>query len=124
HNEARDEVWDELVAILTEKHDDEDADAPPDLLRRSLAQHEDLVDTFQRAWPLIDAEDLVGDLWSVPAYLRRCAPGLSLEEVRALQREDPRAWTISDLPLLDAARQRLGDPEASRRRQRGQAAAD
>ena len=28
------------------------------------------------------------------------------------------AWTVSDLPLLDAARQRLGDPEASRRRRR------
>ena len=26
------------------------------------------------------------------------------------------AWTVSDLPLLDAARLRLGDPEASRRR--------
>ena len=58
------------------------------------------------------------DLWSVPAYLRRCAPWLSVEDVRALQREDAQAWTVSDLPLLDAARQRLGDPEASRRKRR------
>ena len=29
---------------------------------------------------------------------------------------------MSDLPLLDAARQRLGDPEASRRRRRHDAA--
>ena len=63
------------------------------------------------------------DLWSVPAYLRRCAPWLAVDEVRALQREDPQAWTVSDLPLLDAARQRLGDPEASRRRRRRDAAA-
>jgi superfamily I DNA/RNA helicase len=35
-----------------------------------------------------------------------------------LQRADARAWTVSDLPLLDAARQRLGDPEASGRRRR------
>ena len=44
-----------------------------------------------------------------------CAPWLEPDEVRALQRADPQAWTVSDLPLLDAARQRLGDPEASRR---------
>ena len=38
--------------------------------------------------------------------------------MRRLQRAEPAAWTVSDLPLLDAARQRLGDPEASRRRRR------
>jgi DNA helicase IV len=42
--------------------------------------------------------------------------------VRLLQRSDPQAWTVSDLPLLDAARQRLGDPQASRRRRRHEAA--
>jgi superfamily I DNA/RNA helicase len=42
--------------------------------------------------------------------------------VRRLQRADAQAWTVSDLPLLDAARQRLGDPEASRRRRRHEAA--
>src|SRR4029077_11472824 len=61
-------------------------------------------------------------LWSSPAYLRKCAPWLSLEEVRRLQRPDPQAWTVSDLPLLDAARQRLGDPEASRRERQRQVA--
>ena len=36
-----------------------------------------------------------------------------------LQREHPRAWTLEDLPLLDAARHRLGDPgEEARRRTR------
>ena len=30
-----------------------------------------------RAWPLLEAADVVGDLWSVPAYLRRCAPWLT-----------------------------------------------
>ena len=42
--------------------------------------------------------------------------------MRRLQRADPQAWTVSDLPLLDAARQRLGDPGASRRRRRHDAA--
>jgi superfamily I DNA/RNA helicase len=41
--------------------------------------------------------------------------------VRRLQRADPQAWTESDLPLLDAARHRLGDPQASRRQRRREA---
>jgi DNA helicase IV len=123
HNEARDEVWEELLTILTDKHEhDEDDDESADLLRAALARNTDLAEAFGRAWPIVDAADLVGDLWTVPAYLRRCAPWLGPEEVRTLQREDPQAWTTSDLPLLDAARQRLGDPEASRRRRRHQAA--
>ena len=43
---------------------------------------------FNRAWPLLEAADLVGDLWSVPAYLRKCAPWLGPDDVRALQRAD------------------------------------
>ena len=120
HNEARDQVWEELLTILVDKYDDEEV--PPELLRRSLAQNSELRDTFRKAWPLIEPTDLVGDLWDVPAYLRRCAPWLEPDEVRKLQRADPQAWTVSDLPLLDAARQRLGDPEASRRQRRRDAA--
>jgi superfamily I DNA/RNA helicase len=81
-------------------------------------QNAELRRTLDRAWPLVEAADLVGDLWSVPAYLRKCAPWLSPDDVQALQREVAQAWTVSDLPLLDAARQRLGDPEASRRERR------
>jgi superfamily I DNA/RNA helicase len=47
-----------------------------------------------------------------------CAPWLTPEEVKLLQRAEPQAWTTEDLPLLDAARLRLGDPEASRRDRR------
>jgi hypothetical protein len=120
HNEAREQVWDELLTILVDKHDDDEV--PPDQLRRSLGRNRDLVTAFNRLWPLIEPTDLVGDLWTVPAYLRACAPWLDPAEVRKLQRKDPDAWTVSDLPLLDAARHRLGDPEASRRRRRRKAA--
>lgn len=119
HNEARDQIWDELLTILVDKYD---GDAPAELVRKSLLRDRELLTTFNRAWPLIEPDDLVGDLWSVPAYLRMCAPWLSPDEVRKLQRADAQAWTVSDLPLLDAARQRLGDPEASRRRRRRDAA--
>lgn len=119
HNEARDQVWEELLTILVAKHD---ADVPENLLRKSLLQNAELLTAFNRAWPLIEAADLVGDLWSVPAYLRKCAPWLTPEEVHALQRQDAQAWTVSDLPLLDAARQRLGDPEVARQQRRREAA--
>jgi hypothetical protein len=119
HNEARDQVWEELLTILMDKYD---GDEPDDLLRRSLLRNRELLTTLTRAWPLLEAADLVADLWSVPAYLRRCAPWLSAGDVRRLQRKDAQAWTVSDLPLLDVARQRLGDPEASRRQRRHSAA--
>ncbi|MGN6635741.1 MAG: RNA polymerase recycling motor ATPase HelR [Oryzihumus sp.] len=118
HNEALDRVWEELLAILVDKHDVEEAS--PELVRRTLEQNRELRTALHRAWPMLEATDLVGDLWSVPAYLRMCAPWLGPEDVRALRRTAaPQAWTVSDLPLLDAARLRLGDPSASlRRRQR------
>jgi DNA helicase IV len=121
HNEARYQIWEELLTILTDYRGD---DVPADQFRRSLLQNHELRTTFSRAWPLLDPADLVGDLWSVPAYLRKCAPWLSPQDVRRLQRGDARAWTVSDLPLLDAARHQLGDPETSRRiRQRDEAVA-
>ncbi|WP_432118218.1 RNA polymerase recycling motor ATPase HelR [Streptomyces sp. bgisy032] len=119
HNEARDQVWEELLTILVDKHEGGIEEGP---LRASLARDGELRAAFHRAWPLLEATDLVGDLWSVPAYLRMCAPWLSRDQVRTLQRADPQAWTVSDLPLLDAARRRLGDPEASRRGRRQEAA--
>ncbi len=141
HNEARDQVWEALVRILVDKLraelDDPDDDLddgdefdaygfasqdPDAEYRRSLAGNRELVRALGRAWPLLEPTDLVADLWSVPAYLRRCAPWLGDEEVAVLQRAEPGAWTLSDLPLLDAARQRLGDPEVSRRRRRQEAA--
>lgn len=121
HNEAREQVHDALVEIVLDRLADED-EISPDLLRRMLRADEDLAAVLNRAWPLISPTDLVGDLWSVPAYLRMCAPWLSVEEIRMMQRREPRAWTVEDLPLLDAARRRLGDPGAARRRREREAA--
>jgi hypothetical protein len=124
HNEALEQIWDELLTILADKVDSGDDDKiPVDLVRKSLRQNAELRTAVNRAWPLIEPADLVGDLWSVPAYLRLCAPWLRPDEVRVLQRADPQAWTVSDLPLLDAARHRLGDPRAARRDRQRQAAA-
>lgn len=125
HNDAREQVWDRLVQILLDsiEVDDEDETFAEADLRRALAEHDELTSMFNGAWPLLAPEDLVADLWSVPAFLRLGAPWLTPEEVQSLQRAEPTAWTESDLPLLDAARQRLGDPRGARRRRQQEAAA-
>ena len=87
HNEARDQILERLLAILMDSRGD---DVPADLLRKSLLRNGELLTALNRAWPLIDAADLVGDLWSVPAYLRLCAPWLSPDEVRSCSAVTPR----------------------------------
>ncbi len=138
HHEARDQVLDEVVEILVAKYEaDHDADdgndgnddddsgaaaASPEQLRGAILRDDELRAAMGRAWPSIDASDLVGDLWTVPAYLHLAAPWLTHEEIRTLQRPNAQAWTVSDLPILDLARRRLGDPGASARRRREEAA--
>lgn len=163
HNDARDQVWEALLRIVTERiqantgaDPDRDYDAEADLddwgdadqeedefdayglvdedstdaLRASLETNPGLLDVFGEVWPRLRPADIVGDLWEVPAFLRMCAPWLTPEEVKTLQRDRVlqagKAWTEADLPLLDAAHRRLGDPDASRRRsaQKAAAAAD
>ncbi|GAB2625618.1 DNA helicase [Paractinoplanes abujensis] len=121
HNEGRGQVWEELLTILLTKYS---GDEPSHLVRRSLLGNRELLAAFNRAWPILEPTDIVADLWSVPAYLHRCAPWLNTDEIRALQRTDPRAWTLPDLPLLDAAHQRVGDPETSREERRRAVAVD
>ncbi|HEY3478634.1 MAG TPA: AAA family ATPase, partial [Streptomyces sp.] len=69
HNEAREQIWEELAAILMDKLGmDEDEDGvSPDRFLRSLRQDRELVTALNRAWPLLEAADLVSDLWTVPA---------------------------------------------------------
>ncbi|WP_409329917.1 RNA polymerase recycling motor ATPase HelR [Trujillonella humicola] len=119
HNEAREQVWEAVLDVVVDAHE---GDVEPDRVRALVQRDRELRRTLERAWPLLDPADVVGDLWSVPAYLRRCAPTLTTEQVQRLQRADARAWTVADLPLLDAARSRVGDREAAQRRQREAAA--
>ncbi len=120
HNLARAQILDELAEIVLSRLDDEDLDV--DRVRADLDRDREVIGTLHRAWPILDAPDLVADLWEVPAYLRRCTPWLDREESALLRRADPRAWTDADLPLLDAARHRLGDPGQERRHRRADAA--
>ena len=51
HNEAREAIWEELLAILMDSRAN---DVPADLLRKSLLQNRDLRMALNRAWPLIE----------------------------------------------------------------------
>ncbi len=134
HNQARDQVWEVLLDLLLERRLSEaeasidwqapDADGRSDVdpagFRQALARDRVLAETFSRGWVLLEPSDVVADLYSVPAYLRRCAPELTPDQVRSLQREDPTGFTAADIPLLDAARRRVGDPDEVRRRHRAE----
>ena len=125
HNEARAQVWQTLLDILYTRlvravgEEDAPSRAATDLM---FGQNGPLAAAFDRAWPLLDPVGLVASLWENPGFLRRCAPRLTDVEVAVLQRDDPRAWTVDDLPLLDAARACVGDPGVEQRRRERQRA--
>ncbi len=123
HNEAHPQIRETIAEILVDRalHNSADGGVPQEVLRAELAAHPDLHRALYRAWPMIRATDLVGDLWSVPAYLRLCAPWLTTNQLQLLQRPAAGAWTTADLPLLDAAHHRLGDADRARRAQRRRA---
>src|SRR4051794_26133843 len=60
HNDARDRIWEELLTILSDRHEDDETE---ELLRKSLQESRELLTTFNRAWPLLEPTDVVGDLW-------------------------------------------------------------
>lgn len=101
-------------------------DADADAIRRALREETELPAVFDTVWPLLDPAGIVRKLWSSPALLQRCAPWLTASEAALLQRPPSHPWTLADLPLLDVALQRAGDPERDRRRrsEEARAAAD
>lgn len=152
HNELRTRAWERLLRLLEERVDDElrggatdawdegwgeasrsrddfdaygsdwDEDESP---REALENDDDLRAMFDGAWPLLDPDAVLRGLLSNAALLRRCAPWLAADDLAALvARGVPETWTEADLPLLDAARQEVGDPrrEAAERRARREAA--
>ncbi|MEU4744548.1 UvrD-helicase domain-containing protein, partial [Actinosynnema sp. NPDC023658] len=110
HNEAQPVFHEALVDALVAPALDligEDLPGLAEDVRRELAGHPDVRRTAARLWPVLTPQELLADL-----YAGRCF-GLGHPE---LHRDDPRAWTISDVPLLDEAAELLGsDGEAERR---------
>ncbi len=115
HNDAREEIWAALSDIVVDRLA---GDVSAAELTSSLRAIDELRDSVESSWTVIDAPDLVADLWAVPAYLRHCAPWLDEDDRAAVRRDLGAPWTTADLPLLDVARRRLGDPRATTMRVR------
>lgn len=138
HNELRTRAWERLLTLLEERVDEELRDGAADAWdegwgeasrsredfdaygsgweedvspREALENDDDLRALFDGAWPLLDPDAVLRGLLTNAALLHRCAPWLGADDLAALvDRGVPEAWTESDLPLLDAARQEVGDP--------------
>ncbi|XVS67158.1 UvrD-helicase domain-containing protein [Actinosynnema sp. CA-299493] len=110
HNEAQPAFHRALVDALVAPALDLIGEDWPELaadVRRELTGHPDVRRAAAELWPILTPRRLLADL-----YAGRCS-ALGHPELR---REDPHAWTVSDVPLLDEAAELLGsDGEAERR---------
>jgi DNA helicase IV len=119
HNEAR-EVFTEIVTyVLTERAISrigrgwltrKDRDAWEDMraaLIKDLAEDEVFTAALDELWPILTPETLLAPLYTSPERLR--AAGAD----QALLRADGKAWTVSDVPLLDELVDLLGRDKAA-----------
>ncbi|WP_033438848.1 UvrD-helicase domain-containing protein [Saccharothrix sp. NRRL B-16314] len=110
HNEAQSLFHEALVDALVAPALDLIGEDWPELaadVRRELTGHPDVRRAVAALWPILTPRTLLADL-----YAGRCF-ALGYPE---LHRDDPQAWTVSDVPLLDEAAELLGsDGEAERR---------
>jgi DNA polymerase III delta prime subunit len=125
HDAAREDIVEILADIVVDRMR---AGRSAPGVRRYLARPGALTEALDACWPLLDPAALVASLWASPSFLRSCAPWLSDDDARSLHRgdipgvlDDRQPWTRSDLPLLDAARARVGDPSAALRDRRREA---
>lgn len=79
-------------------------------LRDRIAADGGIDAVLSRWWPILDAATELRRLLADDAMLRRWAPDLTSAERDAVRRE-PAGWAGSDIPLLDALSDLLGDPE-------------
>ncbi|WP_246017342.1 HelD family protein [Micromonospora pisi] len=80
-------------------------------LRYRIAENATIARFIEAWWPTLDAEPLLCDLLTDRTMLARFAPQLSTEEITAVSAE-PALWASSDIPLLDALADLLGEVEA------------
>ncbi len=109
HNEARQVFHDALADGLVDVALPVIGEDWPELavdVRRELADSADLRAVVDALWPPLTAPGLLADL-----YEGRCF-ALGYPE---LYRADGRAWTVSDVPLLDEAAEQLGADDAAER---------
>ncbi|MEU8088884.1 UvrD-helicase domain-containing protein [Micromonospora sp. NPDC049101] len=80
-------------------------------LRSRIAGSASIARFVEAWWPTLDVETLLGALLTDRTLLARFAPELSREEIAAVAAE-PAPWASSDIALLDALADLLGEVEA------------
>jgi hypothetical protein len=80
-------------------------------LRCRIAENATIARFIEAWWPTLDAETLLCDLLTDRTLLAGFAPQLSTEEIAVVSAE-PALWASSDIPLLDALADLLGEGEA------------
>lgn len=75
-----------------------------------LARHPVVIAALRTCWPDLTPAEVVADLLTHRGLLAHCAPWLTEQERTAIRADahGHEGWHVSDLPLLDVARQRLG----------------
>lgn len=80
-------------------------------LRLRISEDASIARFIEAWWPTLGTEALLGDLLTDRTLLARFAPQLSPEEIAAVSAE-PAPWASSDVPLLDALADLLGEVDA------------
>ncbi|MEU8217149.1 UvrD-helicase domain-containing protein [Micromonospora taraxaci] len=80
-------------------------------LRDRIAGNATIARFIEAWWPTLDAETLLHDFLTDRTLLARFAPQLSPEQITAVSAE-PAPWASSDIPLLDALAELLGEVDA------------
>jgi DNA helicase IV len=84
-----------------------------ELLRGRIARDRGVAAALDDWWPRLDPAVVLGRLLTDARLLRRFAPDLSEAEVAVIVRE-PEGWAPSDIPLLDAVADLLGNASPTR----------
>ncbi|MEW2145902.1 UvrD-helicase domain-containing protein [Micromonospora vinacea] len=100
HQPARTSTGSDVDGLLSEEEVEQ--------LRCRIAENATIARFIEAWWPTLDAEALLGDFLTNRALLARFAPQLSPEEITAVAAE-PAPWASSDIPLLDALADLLGE---------------
>jgi DNA helicase IV len=125
HNRARYAFAKQLLRFLVGQIAEHDAELARDRYTlRQIMQADDFRELVDFCWPRLTAEDLIRDLLTERGLARAGRDLLTGAEQRLLVKAPGTGWTTADVPLLDEAWLRLGDPEevlreaAERRKQR------
>ena len=104
---GREVVRAHFLAAVASRYEELAGVPPPDgaAFERAVRNDGGLREALDRRWPSVPAATLVADLLSRPAVLAAAAAGiLDEDEQRLLRRRRGRAWTPSDAPLVDEAK--------------------